>query len=153
MILKDWQPITLLNISYKVISCCLSLRIKCTGFIISNSYTVWFIKGRYTGENTRFVYDLMSYIVINDIPGFLVVICKGFWQNVMVIFLIFFLVYENNQNMLSMHRIQSLNTNFSAWCILQCLFCKFDYKGVVDKKIRWSIFIPYIGMCRLPFNS
>lgn len=33
-----------------------------------------FLKGRYIGENTRFIYDIMSYTEFKNIPGLLVLI-------------------------------------------------------------------------------
>ena len=52
--LKNWRPITLLNVMYKLISGCLSNRIKsCINDLISDTQS-GFIKGRYIGENTRF---------------------------------------------------------------------------------------------------
>lgn len=72
--LKNWRPITLLNVLYKIISGCLSFRIKQVLDIIISNTQSGFIKGRYIGENTRFVYDLMSYTEIHEIPGLLVLI-------------------------------------------------------------------------------
>ena len=70
--LKNWRPITLLNVLYKLISGCLSNRIKsCLNNLISDTQS-GFIKGRYIGENTRFIYDLMHYIESKNIPGLLV---------------------------------------------------------------------------------
>lgn len=72
--LKNWPPITLLNVFYKLISGCISLRIKSTlDLLISNTQT-GFIQGRYIGENTRFIYDLMSYTEVKNIPGLLMLI-------------------------------------------------------------------------------
>ena len=67
--LKNWRPITLLNVLYKLISGCISARIKTTlNDMISTSQT-GFMSGRYIGENTRLIYDLMSY---SEIMKFLV---------------------------------------------------------------------------------
>jgi hypothetical protein len=72
--LKNWRPITLLNVLYKIISGCLSHRIKYTlDYLISESQS-GFLKGRYIGDNTRFVYDIMSFTESNNIPGLLVLI-------------------------------------------------------------------------------
>ena len=67
--LKNWRPITLLNVLYKLISGCISFRIKSTlNYFISDTQT-GFLKGRYIGENTRFTYDLMDYSDNENIPG------------------------------------------------------------------------------------
>jgi hypothetical protein len=59
--LKNWRPITLLNVFYKLVAGCISRRIKSTlDFLISDTQT-GFMKGRYNGENTRYIYDLISY--------------------------------------------------------------------------------------------
>ena len=72
--LKNWQPITLLNVFYKLVSGCISHRIKSTlDTLIAESQTS-FIQGRFLGENTRFIYDLMQYTEINKIPGLLMLI-------------------------------------------------------------------------------
>lgn len=72
--LKNWRPITLLNVLYKLVSGCISYRIKSTlDYIISDTQT-GFLKGRYIGENTRIIYDLMSIIENENIPGLLVLI-------------------------------------------------------------------------------
>lgn len=70
--LKNWHPITLLNVLYKLISGCLSYRIKSAvlNYLISETQS-GFIKGRYIGENTRFVYDLLSFTETRNIPGLL----------------------------------------------------------------------------------
>lgn len=72
--LKNWRPITLLNVFYKLVSGCISYRIKSTlDTLISNTQS-GFIKGRFKGENIRFIYDLMDYSELNNIPGLLMLI-------------------------------------------------------------------------------
>ena len=56
--LKNWRPITLLNVLYKMISGCISNRLKYILDSIKSDTQSGFIKGRYNGENTRFIYDL-----------------------------------------------------------------------------------------------
>ena len=72
--LKNWRPITLLNVFYKIISGCLSYRIKNTLDCLISETQSGFIKGRYIGDNTRFVYDLMSFTELTNTPGLLVLI-------------------------------------------------------------------------------
>ena len=54
---------------YKLVSGCISHRIKSTlDTLIANSQT-GFIQVRFLVENTRFIYDLMEYTETNKIPG------------------------------------------------------------------------------------
>ena len=72
--LKNWRPLTLLNTVYKIASGSISNRIKTVlNKIISEDQT-GFISGRYIGENTRLVYDIMDYTECNNIPGLLLLI-------------------------------------------------------------------------------
>ena len=72
--LKNWRPITLLNVFYKLVSGCLSYRLKKVLNSIISETQSGFMKGRYIGENTRFIYDLMAYTEFKNIPGLLVLI-------------------------------------------------------------------------------
>ena len=72
--LKNWRPITLLNVFYKLISGCISQRIKLTLNTLISKTQTGFISGRYIGENTRLVYDIMSHAESNNIPGLLVLV-------------------------------------------------------------------------------
>jgi hypothetical protein len=72
--LKNWRPISLLNCVYKIGSGCIANRLKkCLDKIVSNNQT-GFIKGRFIGENTRLIYDIMNYTEEKDIPGLLLLI-------------------------------------------------------------------------------
>ena len=71
---KNWRPITLLNVLYKIISGCIAERIKSVlDNIISNTQS-GFISGRYIGENTRLIYDLMHITEEYNIPGLIILI-------------------------------------------------------------------------------
>ena len=73
--LKNWRPITLLlNVAYKIGSGCIAQRIKNVLDNIISSEQTGFIPGRYIGENTRLIYDIMQYTEDNDIPGILMMI-------------------------------------------------------------------------------
>ena len=72
--LKNWRPITLLNVFYKLISGCIGSRIKSTLDLLISSTQTAFIQDRYIGENTRFIYDRISYTKFNNWPGLLVLI-------------------------------------------------------------------------------
>jgi hypothetical protein len=69
--LKNWRPITLLNVDYKVISKVLSNRLcKVLPFIIDEDQT-GYIKGRFIGFNIRKIEDAIIYTEMNNLPGIL----------------------------------------------------------------------------------
>lgn len=72
--LKNWRPISLLNVSYKLISACIANRLKQVLNHIINENQKGFLKGRFIGENTRFVYDIIQESNIRQIPGVLLLI-------------------------------------------------------------------------------
>ena len=58
--LKDWRPISLLNVDFKIISSAITNRLKTViQDIISPSQSAY-IKGRFIGENSRLVYDIVD---------------------------------------------------------------------------------------------
>ena len=72
--LKNWRPISLLNVVYKIASGVIAKRLKSViSKIIDNDQT-GFLEGRYIGENTRLVYDIMQYTEERNIPGMLFLI-------------------------------------------------------------------------------
>ena len=69
--MKNWRPVSLLNTVYKLASSCIAERIKSVlPILISNDQT-GFIPGRYIGENTRLIYDILHFREEQDIPGIL----------------------------------------------------------------------------------
>lgn len=72
--LKHWRPISLLNVSYKLISACIANRLKQILDYIINENQKGFLKGRFIGENTRFVYDIINETKIRQIPGMILLI-------------------------------------------------------------------------------
>jgi exonuclease III len=74
LFLKNWRPITLLNTIYKIGSGVIANRIKtCMDHLIHYDQT-GFIKGRYIGENTRLIFDIMHQTEEQNIPGLLLLI-------------------------------------------------------------------------------
>ena len=72
--LKNWRPISLLNVTYKTISSCIANRIKqVLGFLIHENQK-GFLKNRFIGENTRIIYDTLHAAKQNNIPGMLLLI-------------------------------------------------------------------------------
>jgi exonuclease III len=73
-LLKNWRPVSLLNTIYKIAATAIANRIKpFLGFIIAPTQT-GFIKGRFIGETTRFIYDIMNYVEKTKNTGLLMLI-------------------------------------------------------------------------------
>ena len=73
-LLKNWRPISLLSVTYKLASACIAERLKTVLPDIINEDQTGFIPGRYMGENLRLLYGLLEYTKPNDIPGLLLLI-------------------------------------------------------------------------------
>ena len=72
--IKNWRPISLLNVSYKILSSCIAARIKQVLPIIIHESQKGFMKGRYIGENIRLLYDTILITEKENIPGLLLMI-------------------------------------------------------------------------------
>ena len=68
---KNFRPISLLNCVYQIASGVIAARIKSTLHKLIHSDQTGFIAGRYIGENTRLIYNIMQYTEENNIPGLL----------------------------------------------------------------------------------
>ena len=72
--LKNWRPITLLNVDIKIASAALANRIKPLLKSIISETQQGFMKGRYIGECTRLISDLLEKVEEEDIPALLLLI-------------------------------------------------------------------------------
>ncbi|WP_419612846.1 reverse transcriptase domain-containing protein, partial [Thiolapillus sp.] len=72
--LKNWRPITLLNVSYKIASGCIANRIKRILPDIIHSDQTGFVSGRCISENTRLLYDVIHYTEKRNVSGLLLLI-------------------------------------------------------------------------------
>ena len=72
--LKNWRPITLLNVTYKIASGCIAERLKTVLSKLISTDQTGFISGRYIGENTRLIYDIMNFTDETNMPGLLLII-------------------------------------------------------------------------------
>ena len=72
--LKNWRPITLLNVEHKLLSGLLAHRIKQVLPNIIGNDQKGFLKNRYIGENIRTVYDTLSYTKNKNICGMLLMV-------------------------------------------------------------------------------
>ena len=70
--IQNWRPITLLNIDYKIASKALAKRIESVLPKLVHSDQTGFMKGRYIGENTRLINDVMEYTMSEKKGGILV---------------------------------------------------------------------------------
>ena len=69
--LKNWRPISLLSVIYKIGSTAIANRIKKHLDKIISSNQSGFITGRYIGDITRLIYDIMYLTEKNKVPGLL----------------------------------------------------------------------------------
>ena len=72
--LKNWRPLSMLSVLYKIASASLANRVKPVLNKIISKIQTGFVPGRYIGESTRLVYDLMHHTEEKNIPGLLMLI-------------------------------------------------------------------------------
>ena len=72
--LNNWRPISLLNVDYKIVTKCLSLRIKMILPKLIHMDQTGFVFGRFIGENIRLIEDILEFTDINKIPGLLLLV-------------------------------------------------------------------------------
>ena len=66
--LKNWRPISLLNVDYKILTKVLAIRLQsCLDEIICSDQ-VGYIKNRFIGENIRTTVDIMTYCKMKKLP-------------------------------------------------------------------------------------
>ena len=67
--LKNWRPISLLNVDYKIATKALATRLKkVLPSIISNSQT-GYLEGRFIGENIRHIADVLQFTLDQNLSG------------------------------------------------------------------------------------
>lgn len=69
--LKNWRPISLLNVTYKLASAVISNRLKKVLDKVIHENQKGFIAGRFLGENIRLIYDVLFESKKQNIPGLL----------------------------------------------------------------------------------
>ena len=72
--ITNYRPICLLNTVYKIASASIANRIKTVIDKLIRRDQSGFISGRYIGDNTRIVFDLMQFVDEKNIPGLLLLI-------------------------------------------------------------------------------
>ena len=75
--IKNWRPISLLNVIYKIGSSCIAniIFFKVLPTLIDDDQT-GFISNRYRGDNIRLINDLINYLNQKGLPGLL--LCLDF---------------------------------------------------------------------------
>ena len=66
--LKNWHPISLLNVDYKILTKILANRLQSCLDEIIYSDQVGYIKNRFIGENIRTTVDMMTYCKMKKVP-------------------------------------------------------------------------------------
>ena len=69
--IKNWRPISLLNVIYIIGSSCIANRIKRVLPSLIDDDQTGFISRRYMGDNVRLIYDLINYLNTKNKPGLL----------------------------------------------------------------------------------
>ena len=69
--IKNWRPISLLNVVYKIGSAAIANRIKTMLPELINEDQTGFMSGRYISDNLRLIYDMVAYLKEKNLPGLL----------------------------------------------------------------------------------
>ena len=72
--LNNWRPITILNVSYKIASACITNRIKSVLHQLIHSNQSGFLSNRFIGLNIKLMYDILAFTESENIPGMLVLV-------------------------------------------------------------------------------
>ena len=67
--LKNWRPISLLNVVYKLASAVIANRIKVVLNSLIHEDQKGFISGRFIGENVKLIYDILFETKSQNLPG------------------------------------------------------------------------------------
>ena len=71
LFLKNWRPISLLNVDYKIIAKAIASRLKTYMPSIIAGDQTGFLKDRFIGENIRALFDIIDYTQEKQLPGLL----------------------------------------------------------------------------------
>ena len=74
MYIKNYRPITLLTVDYKILAKCIANRLKRLMGHLIHSDQSGFLKGGYIGTNVRLILDVIEYADENDLPGSIVLL-------------------------------------------------------------------------------
>ena len=144
-LIKNWRPISLLSVVYKLASGVIADRLKeSLNKIISNCQS-GFMKGRYISDSTRLIYDALEIAETHKIPGLLMCIDfeKAFdslsWKFLYKVLSFF----GYSQNFIKW--VKLFNTDIKAY-VLQCGYFyqkKLTLKEGVVKETRFHLIFSY----------
>ena len=72
--IKNWRPLSMISVLYKIAAAAIANRIKPYLTKLISETQTGFVSGRYIGESTRLVYDIMDFTERHDISGQLMLI-------------------------------------------------------------------------------
>ena len=72
--LKNWRPITLLNVDNKIIAKALGNRINSFLASLIDEYQTGYVKNRFRGSNIRIIEDILLHTKLSKVPGILLAI-------------------------------------------------------------------------------
>ena len=75
-LLKNWRPISLLNVDYKIMSKVIAYRVKKVLTELIHTDQTAYVKGRFIGENIRLIEDVLYYTDQSNMSG--VLLCIDF---------------------------------------------------------------------------
>ena len=118
-LIKNWRPISLLCVVYKLVSGAIANRLKGTLDSVISHCQTGFIKGRLISESTRLVHDIMHYVDNKQLPGLIMLIdFKKAFDSLSWTFLYKILnSFGYSENFIKW--IKLFNTDITAY-ILQC---------------------------------
>ena len=74
LLVKNYRPITLLTVDYKILANCFANRLKRFMHGLIHSDQSGFLKGRNISSNVRLIFDIIEYTQTNEIPGALLLL-------------------------------------------------------------------------------
>ena len=128
--LKNWRPISLLNVDYKIATKALATRLKkVLPSIISNSQT-GYLEGRFIGENIRHIADVLQFTLDQNLSG-------------IAVFLDFEKAFDSLEWDVLRKALQALNLgeNFRTWT-------KVMYKNISSCVINNGFSSPFFTLQR-----
>ena len=146
--LKNWRPISLLNVIYKLASSVIASRLKKVLHKLVHDDQKGFISGRFIGENIRIIYDILFETKQQEIPGLLLSVdFQQAFDSVSWKFIAKTLDYFNFGP--SFKKWIKIFQNGSESCILQNGHMSISvFKGAADKGTQYPhIFLFYVQKC------
>jgi len=74
LLLKNWRPISLLNVDYKIATKCITKGLEKVLPTLINSDQTRYVKNRFIGENIRPISDVIKLYAKKQLPGMLLFI-------------------------------------------------------------------------------